>query len=233
MIDEAGTETDQFEDFLQSIETEAAPVLQRCGASPQSISDDDKVSLAYFLALLVSRSPRCINFASDVASKIVMKVIDSTTESDRRAVEEATGIAFPAHVDWNKFTLTVSKHTILAGSLEFAQVVARKLLDLTWTFLVTTDDCPFITTDWPALITSRDEHQIRCATLPISSKVAVLVRHGGIDGLIQAPAPDVEKINLRSLFRARAFVLCRKDSFLGDQHLASWAATGSNDSAAC
>ena len=82
-----------------------------------------------------------------------MNAVDSATESDRRAVEEATGIPFPAHVDWNEFTLTVSKHTILAGSLEFAQVVAQKLLDLTWTFLVTTDDCPFIATDWPALIT--------------------------------------------------------------------------------
>ena len=191
------------------------------------------MSIAYFLALLVSRSPRCINFASDVASKAVMNAVDSATESDRRAVEEATGIPFPADVDWNEFTLTVSKHTILAGSLGFAQVVAQKLLDLTWTFLVTTDDCPFIATDWPALITSSDEHQIRDATLPISSKVAVHVRNGGIDGLVQAPVPDVEKMNLRSLFRARAFVLCRKDSFLGDHHLTSWAATRSDDSATC
>lgn len=227
MIDEEEVETDEFEEFLHRIENETAPILWKCGENPQSISPDERYALAYFMALLISRSPPCIEFAGDVAAQAVISAFNSATPLQQRAVEERTGIIWPDHIDWNKFTVKVSKHTILAGSLHFAQLVSQQLLGLTWTFLVTNEFHPFITTDWPALVhgetTASGDHVIHGGTFPLSSTVAVLVRRDGIDGPVQAPLPDVEKMNLRSLLLAQEFVLCRGDSFPGDVHLQSWA----------
>lgn len=227
MIDEAGVETDEFEDFLHRIENETAPILLKCGENPQSVSPNERHALAYFMALLVARSPRCIGFAGDAAAQEIINAFNSTTPLQQRAVEERAGIVWPDNIDWNKFKVKISKHTILAGSLHFAKLVSEQLLDLTWTFLVTNEFHPFITTDWPAFVygetTASGNHLVHGGTLPLSSTVAVLVRHDGIDGPVQAPLPDVEKMNLRSLQRAQEFVLCRGNSFPGDVHLQAWA----------
>ena len=99
MIDEGGVETDEFEEFLEIIEDQAAPILRRCGENPNSISSHERHPIAFFMALLISRSPRCIDVAGDVAAQAVINAFESATSSQQRAVEERTGIVWPDHVD--------------------------------------------------------------------------------------------------------------------------------------
>lgn len=226
--DEEDVETDEFEDFLQFIENHVAPVLRKQGEDPQPLSSDERYAIAYFTALLISRSPRCIDFAGKVAGRAVIDAFNSVAPSVRRKAQEQLGFEFPDQIDPDKFSVEVSKDMILAGSLQFAQNVTSQLLDLNWTFLVTDDSHPFITTDWPALVQSEGDNVVYDASLPLSSTVAILMRHVGKEGAGNARPKDVEYMNRRALCRAAEFVVCRQESFPGDSELKSWASDSSS-----
>ena len=227
-IDEEDVETDEFESFLQFVENHVAPVLRKQGENPQPLSSDERYAIAYFTALLISRSPRCIDFAGDVAGRIAMDAFNSATPHIRCKMEEQLGFDLPVRIDPDKYSVEVSRNTILVGSLQFAQIVAPQLCDLTWMFLMTDNSHPFITTDWPALVRSEGDKVIYDASLPLSSTVAILMRHVGKEGAGNARPKDVEYMNRRALCRAAEFVVCRQTSFPGDSELKSWASDSSS-----
>ena len=208
---------------MQFIENHAAPVLRKQGENPQPLSSDERYAIAYFTALLISRSPRCIDFAGDVAGRIAMDAFNSATPHIRRKMEEQLGFDLPDQIDPDKYSVEVSRNTILVESLQFVHIVAPQLCDLTWMFLLTDNSNPFITTDWPALIRSEGDNVIDDASLPLSSTVAILMRRVGSGGAGTARPNVVEYMNQRALCRAEEFVLCRQESFPGDSDLQSWA----------
>ena len=127
------------------------------------------------------------------------------------------------------------KAQILGLALGTVDETAKKLFAMRWTYLFTTLDKPFITSETPVAFTHRlgaktlvdhsqiDDPEVEI-TFPLSSTVTLGLLHGadghGAGAVDEACAAD---LNTRVLSRSHDYIVCSAPSFPGDAALPKWA----------
>ena len=113
------------------------------------------------------------------------------------------------------------RSSLFRAAIFVATVWMERILPWKWQFLRTTRDHPFIVSDWPASGTKDIGHWL--LTFPISSEIAILTSsHPGVGFPHGGTVADVRAINIRTMHKAKRFVVCHKNSFPGDDELGAW-----------
>jgi hypothetical protein len=244
VTDRAGVRNDEFENLLCFVEAAAAKVIGTKVVKRRPLDPDDRVAMAYFVALIVNRLPAFLDQWSRFIVGIQrdkMRFLAQNPEAFnalRRDYEKKTGDKFPdwfgpQHMDPDRYKIVPSKQSVLGVALRPINAMADVLGRMNWTLLTTTLDAPFITSDCPfcPLGPGPDGRPIGLGLLhkkvqismPLRADVALLatwVRHA--TGYMKAQGPQVRNANLRTIAGAREFVVSPKPDFIGSEVLARW-----------
>lgn len=218
MITDAGESTDAFEKFLgREVESPAAPALKKA-ALGFPLSDAERAALALFLAITAARTPnmmatcldKCLVDLTDEERDHVEKDVQYWTRSINRSPDISSCREF-------------LKPALFAGILYWAASLRYRLLRWKWSFITTTRDLPFITSDWPVFAAISGSGRSLVVSFPISSEIALLVYEGGtlLEGRLALE--DVRTMNRQTFAKASEFVVCHQESFPGDEVLTEWA----------
>jgi hypothetical protein len=206
-----GTRHDRFEQFLtENVDTVCADVMKKAAVGFEGLAGDDYGHLAHFMGYLAARS---------------RGLIDNIQQEHRAKREKDDWLvkAWCAQVGI-KFDDTAEdkmlKDSLLRAVDDRASAWRDKLLSGRWAFMKAPRNDPFITSDWPVF--GRDEGEYWFVTFAISSEVATLVSNHPKARF--QPGPEaVRAVNVNTMVRASRFIVCPKESFPGDEHLATWA----------
>jgi hypothetical protein len=158
-------ERDQgVEDMLGRVESAAIPVMRKLngGADPQSLSEEERGSLALLLAYMEVRVPRFRNmvetFTSEVMRDVAMLAASHPEYFERtmREASAAKGLNPPANVEdirkWvleGEYELSVNPIVSLRAFLEVAPQIAEMIFSYQWRVLRAPDGFTFFTSDSP------------------------------------------------------------------------------------
>jgi len=155
---EDGKKDDEIEKMLSRIEGRAKPVIEQLDKG-LNISSEDRVHLAYFLALLITRTPRHEKSCADVADigmKHLTKSFFPTPEavysyfkntSEKMTKEQA--ISFHDFVHKERYIVKRSRNAAIVETIDRAQEVTPHIMIMDWLVAHTTEDKPFVLSDAP------------------------------------------------------------------------------------
>lgn len=243
--DREGRSYPECEKFMADLESAAAPVIARLLDGAATLTGEDQLALARFVALMETRLPERIERFQDSLGEVgkmmmaryrqVFAADPSALERFRTEYRERTGRSDLADLtadalDPRLFELKATKELVLPAMLRAVDSPARVIASMDWDFLVTSGPNWFITSDNPchrldtrnlppALSGGLVDPEIEL-TLPLSREVALLAtwKKTGARWL-DATAGEVRQINLRTVARARRFVAAPKPAFPGDSEI--------------
>ncbi|MCH8824805.1 MAG: DUF4238 domain-containing protein [Planctomycetes bacterium] len=218
MFDERGERTDDFEAFLgEHVENAAAPALRHAAEFPDSLSQNHREAIALFIGVTAVRTPTMM----DVTQEAYISSLPTRDLKDLDALVSLwcsiTGQSFPDGDDARRKFLMPS---LFGAILLWAYSMRDRLLNWKWTFIRSSSDRPFITSDWPVFAQHDEPAETRFVSFPISSEVALLVNSAGTVRQDRNPLEDVRAINRQTMDRASQFIVCRQQSFPGEECLA-------------
>jgi len=145
------------------IETPAANIFNKTVFKKEKLTQERREVLAYFFALLQLRTPAFFSSLEQPLSQL-MYMLTSTYHqfySENPAAFEETKKEMaadgkplpdwfkPEHIDPKPFKISPTKDLIFGTGLQSAETSAGLLNGMTWNFLTTTEEKPFITSDNP------------------------------------------------------------------------------------
>jgi hypothetical protein len=235
----------KIETFMSVIEQYAADPIKRLGRAPQSISEEDRWTVAFFIALQQGRTPsglelhrRFIEFAAkewlrlrhawysdfDAGATVYRRKHGAeSSDEDIRAFAEAQKPALP---DPDGPMQTIPEAAFQSLTLNVSQI-ARTVASLDWTLL--TSDEEFIENDrglamWdPNLPATRGNMWESSATaettVPLAPGACLKLTPGDSRyAVVPADAPTVDAINLRTYGWAADEVFGTTTAVVGDVH---------------
>ncbi len=211
-------------------ENYAARALDRFLASPMELTADDRLDLAFFVAMQEQRGP---GFLSELKARMeeaaTMEAVVKLTNfrgpaKRRREAEELRDDLLAGRV-----LLEVPMNNVLVAMMETFAQIAFVVRDMPWTLLSTTGD-PFVCSDWP--VTKHDaappHSRVAAAwlsspavrtTFPLSWRSCLLISPGGADPLaVRSTLTQVRKINLRTYGWATRYVYGPTAAVLTELH---------------
>ncbi|HUT88559.1 MAG TPA: DUF4238 domain-containing protein, partial [Thermoguttaceae bacterium] len=211
--------TDAFERFLkEQVEDPVAPALKQAAEAPDKLTDKGRQAIALFIGVTYARTPTAIKRAEDGSFEDMPREQLADLDEWVKLWCSVTGREFGAN-SRSEFT----KPSVFSSILRFAASLQERLLRWNWTFVRTTPERPFVTSDCPAFAQHDGKRDIQFVSFPISSSVALVVNSAGQIRQDMEPLVQVRAMNGQTLDRAREFVVCRQPCFLGDDFLVEWA----------
>lgn len=213
MFNDYGEKTDDFEKFLSHhIETPIAPIMKKAAIMPDALTKEERESVAMFIGITAARTPSMMKGTLDQYFSELP--IESIVELDDivQLWCDITGKIYTENSQKEFF-----KPSVFGAVLVWAASLRDRLVKWNWTFIRTTINYPFVTSDSPAL--SQKMGNVRLVTFPISSEIAVIISNVGLRKNID----NVASMNRGTLENAKEFVICHKKCFPGDDFLPNWA----------
>lgn len=145
MTAENAQRTDAFEDFLQKyVDGVAAPVMKKAACEPENLNKQERESIALFIGFALARTPEIMHSTQDDG---LSKLSDNrSTELIEMAIEWCRSIGKP-YTD--RSLKEFLKPGLLKAVVSAALSIRDRVLQLHWSFVRTTEDEPFIISDWP------------------------------------------------------------------------------------
>lgn len=222
-LDEEGNRNNRIEGFLALVERHAAPAFKRLLEAPEKLSDSDRATIAFFLALLDARTPGGTERGADLADT-TMRMMFANSFSDANSFaskyREWFGEATDEEIeDFRRRTLEMLRSgqvgysnprtAALGLTFSVSGEIAAYIFDMHWT-LLTTEGRGFVTSDrglamydpapkYPWSGNSWRSSPRAQTSIPLSSSAALIIEPGErkLDA-VAVEASDVEAINLRS-----------------------------------
>jgi hypothetical protein len=221
MFDDSGEKTDSFEKFLgKYIETPLAPIMRKAATTPDALTNKDREYIAMFIGVTTARTPSAMK-------DTLNKFFSGPPINDMDELEKNTrlwcNVTDKNYTEKSKEDFL--KPSIFGAILYWAATFSYRSVKWNWTFVRTTRDCPFITSDSPALL--QKMNNIRFVTFPISSEIAVVISNAELRN-DRNGIKDVVAMNRGTLENAKEFVICHKKSFPCDDFLSQWATKNSD-----
>lgn len=212
---ENGKRGDSFEWFLaKEVDGNCAPVLRKIAAfkGQENMTKNEAAHLAHFIAFAAARAPFLMDF---VEAQHLAK--QPTDDSLVRAWCAHVGLVYDENAEKK-----LLKKSLFKAIDKIAHAWRERVMTGQFWFIRAPREAPFITSDWPVLGDKLGEHW--GITFPVSSEIALVA--GTFPGLrVDNPGyDDVRKLNLRTMSRAKRFIVCHQKSFPGDEMLEKWAA---------
>jgi len=194
-------------EFLQPMRKAATP--EGC----LSLDIKEQIHVARCISYLVSRNPQTMEVLRrglSAPNTDVWQYLNAEERDLANALQQDPNHR-QAKLRFNKF--------VLDGLGKRADARVAELFGMTWKFIKTTPDAPFITSDFPAYAeTSNNQTVYSC---PISSLVSVVIASAPRLKYVPPVASyeDVRQINRQTFSRAREFIICCRDDFPGFEDL--------------
>jgi hypothetical protein len=144
----------------------------------------------------------------------------------------------PEHLDPKPFNISPTKDLVFGTGFNAAETSASIIIAMTWNFLTTSEEVPFITSDSPFVYSNLDErghptgaglmHPRTQVTIPLSSTVALAAEwpKGHENVFMQVNEAWVEQVNLRVMAASDRFVVASTQNFPGVKHLSTMVRRG-------
>ena len=235
--DSSGNRDDSIEKLLSVHEGRfAAAMCVDLRTAP--LSKQQRADVAYFIALLMVRVPIFFKrfvpalFESDEALRLLWERVPRFRESLSKMFKAAD--SKDVTDTFRNLPANEKKALVLALLLSSADSVAEKMYGMRWSYLFTTPDKPFITSETPVVLMRRDRLKLPIngaqlddpnveVTFPLSSTITLGLLHGAAGqaagAVDEAGAAD---LNRRVLERSEEYILCSSPSFPGDVDLSAW-----------
>ena len=227
-----------LESFFSKIEGSAKSTIGKLEAGG-TISPEERLYLANFIALLMVRSPkfdRLTNEVADSALKHVIKHAVPTVEAAEKMVQQhgertgekqITAESMFAFIHNEKFRIKVSRNTVISIMLEQAQKVTFEVAMMDWMIMHAHPTSAFITSDEPIGFIVPDEFrktgepvlglasQKIVKFVPLSQKVAIaLGQFGGGLGHLGMPRDQVRSANKMVATECDRYVIGRDEALV-------------------
>ncbi|HEX9127677.1 MAG TPA: DUF4238 domain-containing protein [Gemmatimonadaceae bacterium] len=164
VLNEQGEKDYSVEEMLSTLEGIGAPVVRRLDRGEQ-IEPEERVNLAFFIALLFNRVPRFereIDEIADATAKAILKEMFPTVEAAAEHLASSpddeprsySAEDFFHFIHEEKFTLQGNRNNTVRTMLEQTPVLAQELAFMDWMVVHADDRSAFITTDssWGYLV---------------------------------------------------------------------------------
>ncbi len=155
---EDGSKDYEIEKMLSNFEGKAKPVIARLDRG-EEITEEERVDLGYFLALLLTRVPRHEKTEDDVINltmKNLTKGFFPTPEAvhayfkkTEHAMTEEEAASFYSFVHEERYTVKRSRNEAIMEAIERARMVAPHIILMDWVVVHTSPDSPFVLSDAP------------------------------------------------------------------------------------
>jgi hypothetical protein len=236
----------ELESAYNKIETPAANILDKTVFRQEKLTQERREVLAYFFALLQLRTPTFFSSLEKPLSDLMFMVASTDHQfySDNPAEFEelkkemaASGKPLPdwfkpEHIDPKAFKISPTKDLVFGTGLQSAETSAGLLNGMTWTFLTTTEEKPFVTSDNPFCYSTVENGQPIDAGLghpktqvfvPLSSTMALAAEwEKGIEyHYLPVSESWVEQVNFRAMLHSDKFIVASRQDFPGVERLTS------------
>jgi Protein of unknown function (DUF4238) len=208
-----GQAVDDFEQFLtEQVDTPAAPALRKAATGHEHLTEKDRELIALFIGFAGARCRELMN----TCETAYFKEMPDEKHADLAEVAALWSDAV-------KKPLT-ERDVVRGGFLDAihscALLLRDQILTLTWQFIRTPRQLPFVVSDWPVWRQKFGTFSI--VSFPISSEIALVMSDCPDFGVPDDPIKNVIEMNKQTIDRARSFIVCHQDSFPGDENLKSW-----------
>ena len=231
---ESGEKDYSIETHLAKMEGEAKPIIDKLDAG-ERISAEERVGLAYFLALLLCRTPkhaREIEEIGDAMHKLLAKEMIPTVEAAAELLRKSGGASVTAEsmfqfVHEEKFQMKPSREYTLTTMLEQSRRFFKEIALMNWVVAHTDGHASFVTTDSPiGFILDDQQRRSREPVLgfasekitkvvPLTSGTALLIASPGTGfGHLAVDRNQVREINLAVTIECDRFVIGRDEALL-------------------
>lgn len=209
-----GTRTDAFDRFLKlNVEDPAAPAMKKL-ATGGSLNAVERAAVALFIALTAARSP-------GLWRVVQREHMDELAQAERSALDTSVQAwcklaARPYDDDAHVEFLKPSRFSAIWN---WSQSLQHRLIGWQWHLVHTSRDLPFVTSDRPVVLHWDQTQQVRLATFPISSEVALVIFSAGLLNAARDRSAETRAINRATMDRATEFVVACQPSFPCDERL--------------
>jgi hypothetical protein len=206
-----------IEEFLSRIESKAKPVITKLEAGG-TITPEERLNLAYFIATLLSRTPKFEREAESITDsfhKIVAKEMIPTVEAAAEVLRrsgKSEGLApegFFKFIHDERYTLKAPRNNTIRLMLDLSTKIAKELAFMDWGIVHAHESSAFVTTDSPlgfvvpeALKRTAQPvlglgSQLVTKLIPLTQQIALLMGHQGAGfGHFSVSRHQVRDINL-------------------------------------
>lgn len=178
-----GEEANEIETYLSQLENKAAKILRDAIIPRRILNDEQRCNLAEFIAAMFARVPFIQesisgifqNVGENIAWLTYQRFTDDPEgfEEHKRNLESKSGLSFdgllPEHLNPSNYRIIPNRAYILGVAFDQIERIMGYLLKMSWTFLHTTQQFPFIISDNPVAVIN--------PTVPIEGK-SVLSGYG-------------------------------------------------------
>lgn len=227
--DDSGEENSHVEVLLGLIEGEAAPLIRRIVATPDSFNLSDRRALAVFLGIMGTRTVKRRRVAAEAALRIIRAHLEDFLKDDARFL--------PSLAEYNKergktleaeqlrssilneegIRLAITKPGQIAYAFSAASTLAGWLETMPWALIEAPPSAEFVTSDSPLVILAEpspmnpeDDFPTEKVevTFPIDPKHCLLIKPKGPTGPHLAPRAYVEEVVRRTVEESEKEVYC-------------------------
>jgi hypothetical protein len=243
--DETGNESQEVEKAFGQIEGVVAPLIREKIQRQQSLTAEERLEFAGFVALMFARVPGQIehagNFMAEVLEKMTAMHLHVLREDPRRLeafkqqYREEMGEELPdlrpEDLTMEGIRVTTKTPAALAMNLSAVTMNAQIIADMGWTFWLSSKPDYFVTSDFPFCLHDPTIPKDSIygpglgfkrveVTMPITREIAFIA--GWLSQGTrwrQAPRKIVEQMNYRAAMRASRFLIAPKPTFPGVEHI--------------
>src|SRR5215469_4132922 len=212
------------EHILQRLEDAALPLLRKLNQRDFSLSDDERITFAGYVALAHTRVPTFQKFIDETTSWFTAKQLEFLIRSDNSILERYAKKL--SEEKGEEISVEGLKREMSAGSVTLDQTnrgwslrhMFRAMLTIQevvyrihWTFLIAPDDDPgFLTSDNPISLydpaagfgTGFESSPQAYFTFALSKSLCLLARHYKAQSVANATSREVRRINKGTVGRA-------------------------------
>ena len=237
-LNEKGEKDCSVEEYFSKIESKAKETIAKLEAR-DSISPEERLNLAHFIAFLMVRSPkfdRVVNEIADAAAKHVVKHAIPTVaaagelvreHSNKTGGKEITPESMFQFIHDEKFKMVMNRDFVISAMLDQAQKVTLDVAMMDWLVVHVDERSAFITTDEPIGFIVPDEFrrsgepvlglgsQKITKVVPLSQSLAILIgHHGGGFGHVDFQHEQVRDLNVMVATECDRYVIGRDEALV-------------------
>jgi len=230
-------DSETIENLIMSLEAECSKVVRRI-LSCELLNEDEGITFAYFVALMMLRAPNFRRNIESATSELMKKIsvfiashkegFESMIAKYERDTGNKIGIPSEELREWllnpdKNYTIKTDPQYSLALALDFLKDFPKVFFGMKWAFLKATSDYKFLTGDNP-LYYFDPTHNPRSfygvglfnknieVTLPLSKDMCAFGSWKHREGYIQAKNQWIKNINRRTAIAALRFVFASERS---------------------
>ncbi|HHT9106748.1 MAG TPA: DUF4238 domain-containing protein [Candidatus Wujingus californicus] len=239
-VDQKGKRRDEIEKGLSIIEGKTASIYRNKIYNRQYLSNQEKATIAEFIALMVTCVPSFRNIVDSSTSEMAIRIMEmykarpDATKKFKEEYERDIGKKLPDDFDesWldpSRYKINTTKNFLLKTMVSLSEI-AKIIFKMSWTFLHTTEKAWFITSDNPFSMRNPKSNspwyghglmsQDIEVTIPLSKQICLLATwEKGLWPHINVPQLVVEELNHDRIEASDKFIISPRKDFIGSQYL--------------